>query len=198
MFRNDHHDSSLLPEWLSLTLIILLIVYVALRIARGSMAQLAYSSWTHLIDNYSYSAVDFYEKLMNNIHATKVPGVKMKSIEFSQGTAFISPNRLYLEVRWQEKLFYVCAAPYGRGFFISWWLFEQQAGWEPFVYALPGGKWIVQAIKPITFYRIDTARVFQRYMHDTIMATMEEITKGTGTRLDNVEKPTMYDPFNRK
>lgn len=204
MFNNHHRyeDPGFLPGWLSAILQLLLLLFIIvtiLRIVRGWLPMFAYGDWQHLLDNFTYSPKEFYEKLQQNLKETKIDGITYDWEDLHEGTHFVSATRLYLKITWKEKLFYVCAAPFGRGFFISWWHFEKTPLWERILLMFGRfGRWITLSINPMTFYRIDTAAVFQRYMHDTVMKTMEDITKEKGVRLENVAAPNTRDVFNRK
>lgn len=203
MFNNHRYEEpSLLPGWLTTILYILLfivIIVMLIRIARGSLPLFAYGSWTHVINDFTYSSKEFYQKLEKKLRDKDVKDVTIGFESLYEGSYLASPARNYLKVTWRDKMFYVCAAPFGSGFFISWWHFEKTPVWEQLVMLLGKfGRWIILSINPMTFYRIDTARVFQRYMHDAVVATMDEIAKEKSIRIEPGEKPVMYDPFNRK
>jgi len=71
-----------------------------------------------LIENFNYSPKEFYILLAKALETRKVPGVSaglVKLYESVQG----SSKRLYMTVHRERFVYYVCAAPYGSGFFIS-------------------------------------------------------------------------------
>lgn len=198
---SEFQDNSFLPDWAMSLLQIILIIFIVLlifRIARGWLPRYAYGSWTHVIDNISNSSQDFYKRFENKLHDAEIKGIVYDWKDFYEGPHFISGKRRYRKIEWKDKLFYICVAPFGSGFFISWWHFEKTPLWERFLYMFPGGRYIVNAINPMTFYRIDTARAFQRYMQDAVMDSIQEIAKEKNQTLRPMEEPKSYDFHNRK
>lgn len=79
------------------------------------------SHWSTLIDGLTYSSKEFYAQLEGTIRDRNIPKAKTSTVEFSEG-GVLSAKRLYFRVQRGEHTFDVCAAPFGRGFFVSWWL----------------------------------------------------------------------------
>lgn len=202
MFRGEYHEPSLFPAWLTTLfyiLVLLFIVGVIFRIIRGWLPLWAYGNWAHVFKDADYSKQDFYDRFEKKLKASKINDITFSWEDFHEGAHFVSPKRRYRKVQWRDKLFYVCIAPYGDGFFVSWWHFELTPMWERILLLLgPYGKWVVMSINPMTFYRLDTAAVFQRYMHDAVVESMDEISKTQGFSFDGGKKPELRNPYDRK
>jgi hypothetical protein len=79
------------------------------------------SHWHALIDDFNTSALDFYTAVEEAVRTRAVPDTVFSRVEYREG-GFASAKRLYLRIERGKVTFDVCAAPYGTGFFFSWWL----------------------------------------------------------------------------
>ena len=79
------------------------------------------SRWHHLVDDFNTSTLDFYNAVARAVQAREVPDTKVWRFDISEGTVF-SAKREYLRIRRRNVALDVCAAPFGKGFFFSWWL----------------------------------------------------------------------------
>src|SRR2546425_2752428 len=52
---------------------------------------------------------------------SQLPETALAKVEWSEGGIF-SAKREYLRIERKELIFDICGAPFGRGFFVSWWL----------------------------------------------------------------------------
>lgn len=87
------------------------------------------SHWFTLVDNFQYSANDFYQAVEEELRDRRVPELKIERIEFHEGGAF-SHKRVYLRLGRERLAFDVCAAPFGRAFFFSLRFIElPRGGW---------------------------------------------------------------------
>lgn len=77
--------------------------------------------WHTLIDGFSTSALDFYELVKAGIVRRKIPDLKISSVEWKE-SGLGSGKRIYLRVSREGLNFDICAAPFGTGYFFSWWL----------------------------------------------------------------------------
>lgn len=79
------------------------------------------SHWHLLVDNFNMSSMDFYESVEGALRERAVPDLELSRVtHFESGIG--SPQREYLRIYRRGLAFDVCAAPFGRGFFFSWWL----------------------------------------------------------------------------
>ena len=79
------------------------------------------SHWHLLIDKCNASVADFYRSVEEALNARQVPDLDISRVTHSE-SGFGSAKREYLRIRRRGLTFDLCAAPFGRGFFVSWWL----------------------------------------------------------------------------
>src|SRR5437868_2421570 len=77
--------------------------------------------WHSLIEGFWTSSLDFYELVKAGIARREIPDLKISQIEWKEG-GLGSGNRIYLRVSREGLNFDICAAPFGTGYFFSWWL----------------------------------------------------------------------------
>jgi hypothetical protein len=82
------------------------------------------SHWYHLIENFNTSTMDFYVSVERALDARRVPDVGTSRINWREG-GLLSAKREYLRIGRKRYAFDICGAPFGTGFFVSWWLTEQ-------------------------------------------------------------------------
>lgn len=158
------------------------------------------SHWHHLVQGLQTSVEDFYESVDKLIGARKVPDVKVWVENYHEG-GIITAKRLYLLVGRKDHVFYICAAPFGNGFFISWWLGEKLSEFVMIVNNIPWiGPPLIRMFHPETFYTIDTALMFQDSIHSAVIEVLDERMKGQGLRLlsELERKPIMRELFKKK
>src|SRR2546425_8503203 len=116
------------------------------------------SHWDHMFQGMQQSSNEFYGQIEQHIAAHNLKDAKLERVNLAEGGIF-SSKRQYLQVRRGDHVFHVCAAPFGNGFFISWWLGAIDKG---FFSKLPIiGVLIRDFVKPLTYYKVDTALMFQ-------------------------------------
>ena len=81
------------------------------------------ANWAHLYEGLQASTVDFYALVEAAVAKRSIPDSAIERIEYSEGGA-LSDKRQYLRVRRRRDVFDICGAPFGDGFFFSWWLAE--------------------------------------------------------------------------
>lgn len=131
----------------------------------------------HHFSDLQLSSADFYDTLTAIITEREFPNVKCSRVTMSTG-GYFDPRRTYLEVKGDEQVFYVCAAPFGKNFFISYWLRDVPEGCgEVFlrkVFGLEPGK--------KTFYQIDSAAMFMESIKSAVLQAIEAATTERGLR----------------
>src|SRR5687768_53770 len=89
--------------------------------------------WHKAYDNFHTSSLEFYAALDTAIARRSIPSIT--TTRFDRGEAGVfSAKRTYCRITREDLIFDVCAAPFGTGFFFSWWLVLRR-GW-PLLYAL--------------------------------------------------------------
>lgn len=92
------------------------------------------SHWHVLVDDFSTSGQAFYESVEEAVRARGVPDAVAGREEFRE-FHLTTAKREYLRLKRGAVVFDLCAAPYGTGYFFSWWLVELGPK-HPFLYLL--------------------------------------------------------------
>lgn len=152
-----------------------------------------------MIPGMDQSTQDFYALVERALGELNLKNLRIERINLAEGGIF-SAKREYLQVRRDDQVFHVCAAPFGPSFFISWWLGSIEKGlWAligtwPFV-----GPLIQRFLKPMTYFKIDTALIFQSLTHGAVMEALDSLSAAKGLRplVGDERKPIMRDFFSR-
>jgi len=150
-----------------------------------------------MIDGYQGTPTQFYESLERAIETRQVPGAKITRVMYSEG-GILTAKREYFRVRRKDLIFDICAAPFGNGYFVSWWLGESFGFFWNIIISIPLlGAVMLRLFKPQTYYRLDTALMFQSLVHSAVIEVVDDITKTHGLRaLTELErKPIMSQIF---
>jgi len=169
------------------------------RVSRAGKVPLVISHWHHLIEGLHDSPQRFYGSLEGAITRRQIPGTELSRIDYREGGIF-SAKREYLRVRRNEYVFDICAAPFGNSFFVSWWLGELMGCLWGFFAMIPVlGAIMMRTLRPETYYRLDTALMFQELVRSAVLEVVDEIMKAKGIRaLSEFErKPILSDLFKR-
>lgn len=152
------------------------------------MASEAIASWNHMVDDFHYSTEEFYKLLEAQIKKKEVPGVKTRTRNIKQG-GMLSKNRLYFEVSRKEYIFHVCAAPFGKGYFFSWYLRVKTSWFRNLLTRLPVlGPAFKLRFELQPYYKIDTANMFKASIHSCITDTIDEVLQPKGSKLSELER----------
>jgi hypothetical protein len=203
------------------------------------------SHWYKLVDGLQASPSEVYKAVEEIIQTHKIPDSVASRVDWAESGPFAA-RREYLRMTRGRHVIDVCAAPFGNGFFFSWWLAEERP--SPIVPSLAalgaivligyavgffatllilvtvffviGGfmsqsteeDWIGYAIVipvfgplweriflPFTYYRIDTALMFQQAIHTSVMEVIDGMTQAKGLRAlsEADRKPILKDFFQR-
>jgi hypothetical protein len=141
--------------------------------------------------------MEFYAQVEAAIDRRQVPDARQERIHWREGGP-LSPKREYLRVRRREHVFDICAAPFGNGFFVSWWLGEFR-GCLAALAEIPWLGLFLQRLRPVTYYRVDTALMFQESVHHAVLEVVDQLTEAKGLRaLTEAErKPILREIFRR-
>ena len=154
-----------------------------------------FAHWSHLSEGLQESSMKFYQATEEAITKRQIPDIRLSRIDYREGGIF-SAKREYLRVKWKSYIFDICAAPFGTGFFISWWLGQKPSTMMALVYMIPFiGPLMVRSFKPETYYQLDTTQMFQESIHLAVLEVLDHISQASGLRsLSELErKPVMQD-----
>lgn len=155
------------------------------------------SHWNQMIPGLQQSSQDFYGAVEGFLATHDLKNVKLERVSLAEGGIF-SAKREYLQIKRSEHVFHVCAAPFGNGFFISWWLGQIESGFWAWLASLPVvGALLQRFVKPLTYYKLDTALMFQSVTHGAVLEALDDATKARGLRAlsESERKPVMRDFF---
>jgi hypothetical protein len=79
--------------------------------------------WCQLIENVQASSLEFYTSFEKAVAARAVPEIHLARVEHKEG-GLASAKREYVRMHRGKHAFDICAAPFGTGFFVSWWFTE--------------------------------------------------------------------------
>lgn len=157
------------------------------------------SSWSTLIENFQASPQDFYAEVTKAILKRRMPNASIDRISFKE-SHLLSAKREYLRIRCKNDFYFaICGAPFGTGFFVSWWLLEPPQGCLATMFSgFPVLSAIARAmVKPWTYYRIDTATMFRTATHQAVMEVVDQITSAENIRAlpEADRKPVLREFF---
>lgn len=92
-----------------------------------------FSHWNKAYDDFHTSSLDFYTSVEAALTRRAIPSIAISRINRREA-GVLSAKRTYCRVTREDLIFDVCAAPFGTGFFFSWWLAPKKG--LPLLYAL--------------------------------------------------------------
>jgi hypothetical protein len=93
------------------------------------------SNWATLVEGLEASPLAFYSAVEEALARRQVPQTQNSRTDYKEAGAF-SANREYLHVRREKLSFDICGAPFGTGFFFSWWFGEERPYLNPILKVL--------------------------------------------------------------
>jgi hypothetical protein len=147
------------------------------------------SHWHQYIENMTQTPKEFYTSVEDLIKEEQLPDVKTNRVKHSEKGLF-SANREYLQIKSKGYFFDVCAAPYGRGFFVSYWQRENRSAKGALLERIPiFGRLFRAVAMPETFFTIDTRLMFQGAVHSCIVHAINSMLEAKGMKaLSEVQK----------
>ena len=182
---------------LLLLLIIGLVIY--LLFSKGKKIPEIFSHWHHLVEGLQISTQEFYKSVEKAIESCQLEDIKVSSLDLHEG-GVLSAKREYLRIKRKEHSFDICAAPFGTGFFVSWWLGQSLNPSVNSINKIPFiGPLLIRIFSPETYYRLDTAIMFQESIHAAVVEVLNQTTRAKGLRCLSEQdcKPIMTDLFKR-
>ncbi|MFP5041614.1 hypothetical protein [Parasediminibacterium sp. JCM 36343] len=143
--------------------------------------------WHHHFEDFQYSSKKFYESLQTLIGEYKFPNVSCSVVSRTQG--LLSGKREYLRVSTGKYAFDICAAPYGKSFFVSWWL-TQSPGWLTELLAIIPliGGWLAKKSESKTYFQMDTETMFKESIHGIVLKAVESMNAANAFRFPEEAK----------
>lgn len=162
-------------------------------------APIVISHWNQLLSGLQASPKEFYAAVEQAIEQRQVPDTKRSRVDWHEGGLF-SAKREYLRVKRKEYIFDICGAPFGTGFFVSSWLGEVPSGLLALLAEIPVIGYLVQRlVRPATYYKIDTALMFQSAVHGAVLDVVDGLLSAKGLRaLSELERKPILREFFQK
>ena len=140
------------------------------------------SHWSTMLQGVEHAPLDFYRATKEVVNTKEIESLKYSYVYWKEG-GFLSPKRTYLRIRRKQHAFDICGAPFGNGFFVSWWLGELPSFCLWLFTLIPGiGEFVEHSFKPITYYKIDTATMFQTLVHDAVLEVVDSLISDQGLK----------------
>ena len=213
-----------------------------------------FSHWSTLMEGLQASPKDFYSSVEVAVRKRELADCALSRVDWKEGGLF-SAGREYLRVMRGRLIFDICAAPFGNGFFVSWWLARaessfgalallllivglfvamiisvrifgflagwlfflvvvpalfwlfvkfmngsRQEGWDDALVAMPlVGSWYERIFRPETYYKIDTALMFQESIRNSVLEVIDGLTSAKGVRaLTELERKPILREFPKR
>jgi len=156
------------------------------------------AQWSSLVEGLQFSPKDFYASVEQTVQLRRLPDISVSRVSYAEGGLF-SAKREYLRVERKDHIFDICGAPFGTGFFFSSWLGTRPSGCLGILLLIPLLNILIRSFKRETYYKIDTALMFQESVHRAVLEVIDSITSAKGVRaLSELErKPVMRNFFGR-
>lgn len=146
----------------------------------ASVIKQIHSRWYHYFPDFQLSAQEFYTLVENQLKSKEVSSIRIKRVNF--GGLF--SKREYLRIQDGENIFDICAAPYGKGYFISWWMGESRAMSKNLLGKIPViGPKLDNILDSKTYYQWDTITMFQECARTSILEAIDSISTKKGLRM---------------
>jgi hypothetical protein len=173
--------------------VLVLCILIGIARARSTEKQVV-RHWSHLIDDFEYSPKEFYSALEQELKARDIPKASGEDLWVTQG-GLLTGKRRYLRVKRGKHRMDICAAPFGRSFFFSWWLIEPPS----WLRLSPIIGWLINFLWPETYFKIDTALMFQSAVHQAVQDVIDQVSTAKGVRAltEGERKPIMRGFFGR-
>ncbi len=163
-----------------LILIIIVVLFLIFRPKTKKMGELG-EHWSHYFSDLRLSPEEFYSLVEAKVNYQGIPGVKISRVNFAE-SSILSNRREYLHIERRDDIFDICAAPFGNGFFISYWLGRPTHAVRDLASQVPFLGTAVEGWQGSTYYLVDTASMFKGCVINSIKEAITEITTSKGLR----------------
>ncbi len=145
------------------------------------------SHWQHYFQGLNMSADAFYSQVEKTLQAQQMPDTKISRAKHKEGGMF-SASREYLRIQHADLVFDICAAPFGKNFFVSWWLYETEGTLNSLFKSTKVGDYLRDRAARRTFFEIDGENMFRECVHQALMKTLDAIMEEKGFKLTETER----------
>src|ERR1051326_5333394 len=139
------------------------------------------SHWSNSFPFFSMSANDFYAALEEALSNHDMPNVQIARANNKEGGMF-SASREYLRIKYRDLVFDVCAAPFGKDFFVSWWMYETEGLLSQVLKHTKAGDYLRDRAARRTFFQADQETMFRSCVHNVVLEVIDKVTEDKGVR----------------
>lgn len=155
-----------------------LIIYLILR----PRVPIVINHWSLYFTDRQFSSIEFYESVERILNERQAPDLAYSRVEFIEKGIF-SNKRIYCRIRFNHYVFDICAAPYGTGYFTSWWFGESIPLLTRILYRIPLLGWYLEKKhQHKTYFILDNESVFQAAVHQAVIDTIKLLSADKGVR----------------
>ncbi len=145
------------------------------------------SHWSHFFQSFALSSNSFYAELEQTLKGHEMPNAAITRTQHKEG-GILSAAREYLRIKHGDIVFDVCAAPFGKDFFISWWLYESAGTMRTLLKQTKVGNFLNERAAKRTFFQVDEEDMFRSCVHECILETIAKVGEGKGISLTEADK----------
>lgn len=183
-------------EYLILALYII-IGTIIFRFLIGRTSKQYHSHWSVMLSDFTFPVDEFYSLVKEELKRQGIDNVSFESKNIRDGGG-ISNQREYLRIKWGEYYYDLGAMPFGKGFYISWWLIYANSIGKIIIDKIPFiGGWLASKLFRVTYYKVNSASAFMTLAHASVVKVIKDITEAKASTVDIDSKPIMNDIFKR-
>jgi hypothetical protein len=171
---------------LVIVIILIAVAYFMYQADKNSVPEFIHDHWSHYIPDLQFSSKEFYQSVEELLTKREIPDAKYFQVEMSERGSIMDRHRLYLRVKNTPYSFDICAAPYGTGFFVSWWFGEDIGCLMRILFYIPLlGSYLKKRMYTKTYYIMDTEDMFMTAIHYAVTQCLDAVTTQKGLRVLN-------------
>lgn len=185
--RSSYSSEPALLTYILYLLGFFLFLFILLRLTKQEPEKELSSVHIHRyyhFEDFQLSSKEFYATMHEIITERTFPSVSAKVVALSTGS-MLDQRREYLEVKHKDMVFYICAAPFGKNFFISYWLKDISDGC-----LIVFWRRVFGYVERKTFYQIDQEAMFYESIHNALMKGITKVATTKGLRTLTPEELT--------
>jgi hypothetical protein len=136
-----------------------------------------------LFEDLQLSSDDFYTSLEQVVTQYQYPSVTIQRV-YLKTEGWFTERRQYLKISRGDFHYYICASPFGRSFFISWW-YREEEDWlkkQLLKFALYR---VLFTDRVLTFFQQDTLLMFTHAIDGIVSEVVEKVQPEHSKRLPN-------------
>lgn len=161
-------------------IILLLVIYVIYQLFKSPSEVVG--NWNYLFEDLQFDPQEFYHSVKEILEEKEVPQFGTGTKNIKEG-GLLSYHRQYFVVYRGDYVFHICAAPWGKGFFFSWWARVSLSSLDGLLGKIPFiGKAIVERRQYKAYYKIDTDIMFRTSVHQSVLQAIDRLTEAKGIR----------------